>query len=193
MALSSRSARSSRWRTSPPRCNGQPACSRGMPGHDASGGAAAARGAIDAVWRIESARLIAGLARYVGDVGMGEDLAHDALDGRARAMAGVGSSRQPRGLAHGGGKAPRHRHAAAPNRARAQAGRARTRARGPIGSVGSGHRRAGRVARRLRRRSPASDLRGLPPGPVHRSARGIDPATARGSHHRRDRPRLSRP
>jgi RNA polymerase sigma factor (sigma-70 family) len=41
--------------------------------------AAAARGAIDAVWRIESARVIAALARYVGDVGTGEDLAHDAL------------------------------------------------------------------------------------------------------------------
>jgi RNA polymerase sigma factor (sigma-70 family) len=49
-----------------------------MPGHDAPG-AEAVRGAIDAVWRIESARLIAGLARYVGDVGLGEDLAHDAL------------------------------------------------------------------------------------------------------------------
>jgi len=35
--------------------------------------------AIDAVWRIESARLIAGLARIVGDVGMAEDLAQDAL------------------------------------------------------------------------------------------------------------------
>jgi RNA polymerase sigma factor (sigma-70 family) len=35
--------------------------------------------AIDAVWRIESARLIAGLARMVGDVGLAEDLAHDAL------------------------------------------------------------------------------------------------------------------
>jgi RNA polymerase sigma-70 factor (ECF subfamily) len=35
--------------------------------------------AIDAVWRIESARLIAGLARMVGDVGMAEDLAQDAL------------------------------------------------------------------------------------------------------------------
>ena len=42
-------------------------------------GADAARGAIDAVWRIESARVIAGLARFVGDVGTGEDLAHDAL------------------------------------------------------------------------------------------------------------------
>jgi RNA polymerase sigma factor (sigma-70 family) len=34
---------------------------------------------IDAVWRIESARLIAGLARLVGDVGLAEDLAQDAL------------------------------------------------------------------------------------------------------------------
>ncbi|HEU5040195.1 MAG TPA: RNA polymerase sigma factor [Gemmatimonadales bacterium] len=35
--------------------------------------------AIDAVWRIESARLIARLARLVGDVGQAEDLAQDAL------------------------------------------------------------------------------------------------------------------
>jgi RNA polymerase sigma factor (sigma-70 family) len=34
---------------------------------------------IDAVWRIESAKLIAGLARMVRDVGMAEDLAQDAL------------------------------------------------------------------------------------------------------------------
>jgi len=34
---------------------------------------------IDAVWRIESARLIAGLARIVRDVGVAEDLAQDAL------------------------------------------------------------------------------------------------------------------
>src|SRR2546428_13927315 len=34
---------------------------------------------IDAIWRIESARLIAGLARIVGDVGVAEDLAQDAL------------------------------------------------------------------------------------------------------------------
>jgi RNA polymerase sigma-70 factor, ECF subfamily len=34
---------------------------------------------IDAVWRIESARLIATLARMVGDVGVAEDLAQDAL------------------------------------------------------------------------------------------------------------------
>jgi RNA polymerase sigma-70 factor (ECF subfamily) len=37
------------------------------------------RRAIEAVWRIESARLIAGLARMVRDVGLAEDLAQDAL------------------------------------------------------------------------------------------------------------------
>ena len=35
--------------------------------------------AIDAVWRIESPKLIAGLARIVRDVGIAEDLAQDAL------------------------------------------------------------------------------------------------------------------
>ncbi|MGH8868368.1 MAG: RNA polymerase sigma factor [Actinomycetes bacterium] len=35
--------------------------------------------AIDAVWRIESARLIAGLTRVVRDVGLAEDFAQDAL------------------------------------------------------------------------------------------------------------------
>ena len=35
--------------------------------------------AIDAVWRIESPRLIAGLARITGDIGLAEDLAQDAL------------------------------------------------------------------------------------------------------------------
>jgi RNA polymerase sigma factor (sigma-70 family) len=37
------------------------------------------RRSIDAVWRIESARLIAGLARVTRDVGLAEDLAQDAL------------------------------------------------------------------------------------------------------------------
>jgi RNA polymerase sigma-70 factor (ECF subfamily) len=36
-------------------------------------------GAIDAVWRIESAKVIAGLTRIVGDVGIAEELAQDAL------------------------------------------------------------------------------------------------------------------
>ena len=36
-------------------------------------------GTIDAIWRIESARIIAGLTRMVRDVGIAEDLAQDAL------------------------------------------------------------------------------------------------------------------
>ena len=35
--------------------------------------------AIQAVWRIESARVIAGIARMVRDVGLAEELAQDAL------------------------------------------------------------------------------------------------------------------
>ncbi len=34
---------------------------------------------IDAVWRMESARLIAGLTRQVGELALAEDLAQDAL------------------------------------------------------------------------------------------------------------------
>ena len=41
--------------------------------------AQATRSAIEAVWRIESPRLIAGLARITGDVGTAEELAQDAL------------------------------------------------------------------------------------------------------------------
>ena len=40
---------------------------------------AATHRAIDAVWRIESTRLIAGLTRMTRDVGQAEDLAQEAL------------------------------------------------------------------------------------------------------------------
>ena len=52
---------------------------RSWSGADDAVTAADARAAIDAVWRIESARVIAGLARMVRDVGLAEDLAQDAL------------------------------------------------------------------------------------------------------------------
>ena len=42
-------------------------------------GSQAAQRAVDAVWRLESARIIAGLARLTGDLGLAEDLAQDAL------------------------------------------------------------------------------------------------------------------
>src|SRR5271169_6910554 len=49
--------------------------------HSPTGGpiGGSTHGAIDAVWRIESPRLIAGLTRIVRDVGLAEDLAQDAL------------------------------------------------------------------------------------------------------------------
>ncbi|HEX6364047.1 MAG TPA: RNA polymerase subunit sigma-24, partial [Albitalea sp.] len=39
----------------------------------------ATRAAIDAVWRIESARIVAVVARMVRDVGVAEELAQDTL------------------------------------------------------------------------------------------------------------------
>ena len=48
------------------------------PGRRATSGTDVHR-AIETIWRIESARLIAGLARVVGDIGTAEELAQDAL------------------------------------------------------------------------------------------------------------------
>jgi RNA polymerase sigma factor (sigma-70 family) len=51
--------------------------------------------AIDAVWRIESPRLIAGLTRIVRDVGLAEDLAHDALVAALEQWPAEGVPRNP--------------------------------------------------------------------------------------------------
>jgi RNA polymerase sigma-70 factor (ECF subfamily) len=51
--------------------------------------------AIEAVWRIESARLIAGLARMVQDVGLAEDLAQDALVAALEKWPGAGVPEKP--------------------------------------------------------------------------------------------------
>jgi RNA polymerase sigma-70 factor (ECF subfamily) len=51
--------------------------------------------AIDAVWRIESAKLIAGLARLVRDVGLAEDLAQDALVAALERWPGTGVPDNP--------------------------------------------------------------------------------------------------
>lgn len=50
---------------------------------------------IDAVWRIESARLIAGLARIVRDVGVAEELAQDALVAALKQWPAEGIPRNP--------------------------------------------------------------------------------------------------
>src|SRR5215204_1115672 len=50
---------------------------------------------IDAVWRIESARVIAGLARLVHDVGLAEELAQDALVAALEQWPGSGVPDNP--------------------------------------------------------------------------------------------------
>jgi RNA polymerase sigma factor (sigma-70 family) len=50
---------------------------------------------VDAVWRIESPRLIAGLARIVRDVGIAEDLAQDALVAALQQWPESGVPRNP--------------------------------------------------------------------------------------------------
>jgi RNA polymerase sigma-70 factor, ECF subfamily len=61
-------------------------------------------GTIDAVWRIESARLIAGLGRLVGDVGLAEDLAQEALVAALEQWPGAGVPENPGGWLMGVGK-----------------------------------------------------------------------------------------
>ena len=51
--------------------------------------------AIDAVWRIEAPKLIAGLTRIVRDVGVAEDLAHDALVAALQQWPNEGVPRNP--------------------------------------------------------------------------------------------------
>ncbi|HZP53551.1 RNA polymerase sigma factor, partial [Actinocrinis sp.] len=54
-----------------------------------------ARRAVEAVWRIEAPRLIAGLARIVGDLALAEDLAQDALVAALEQWPGEGVPRNP--------------------------------------------------------------------------------------------------
>ena len=82
--------------------------SRGAAAPDV-GVTAATQRTIEAVWRIESARLIGGLARMVRDVSLAEDLAQDALVAALEKWPRVGRPGQPGRLAHGHGQAPRDR------------------------------------------------------------------------------------
>src|ERR1700730_18813420 len=50
---------------------------------------------VEAVWRIESARLIAGLARSVGDVGVAEDIAQESLVAALEQWPETGVPRNP--------------------------------------------------------------------------------------------------
>jgi len=59
------------------------------------GGEALTRQAIEAVWRIESARLIGGLVRVVRDLDLAEDLAQDALVAALQRWPGTGIPDNP--------------------------------------------------------------------------------------------------
>ena len=50
---------------------------------------------IDAIWRLESGRIIAALARMVRDIGVAEDLAHDALIAALEQWPASGIPRNP--------------------------------------------------------------------------------------------------
>ena len=51
--------------------------------------------AVEAVWRIESARIVAALARITGDLGLAEDLAQEALVEALEQWPSVGAPRNP--------------------------------------------------------------------------------------------------
>ena len=88
------------------------------------------RAAIEAVWRLESTRLIAGLVRIVRDVGArrGPRAGRDRRG--ARPVAGDGHPRQPGSVAHDHGEAARGRHVPPPRAARRRLRRDRPRAVG---------------------------------------------------------------
>ncbi len=97
---------------------------------------------IDAVWRIELPKLIAGLARMVRDVGRAEELAQDALVAALEQWPQTGRAAQSRRLADAAGQAPRHRPAA------------------PRAScLARKHEELGREPRKRRRRRPISTRR----------------------------------
>src|SRR5690242_9085888 len=50
---------------------------------------------VDAIWRIESAKVIASLTRMVRDIGVAEDLAHDALVAALEQWPAEGIPRNP--------------------------------------------------------------------------------------------------
>ncbi|MFI6289401.1 RNA polymerase sigma factor [Streptomyces sp. NPDC051018] len=66
-------ARADRPALTPPGAGGPSATGPARPG------AESARRAVEAVWRIESARIVSALARYTGDFGLAEDVAQEAL------------------------------------------------------------------------------------------------------------------
>jgi predicted RNA polymerase sigma factor len=66
------------------------------------------RQAVEAVWRIESARMVGTLARFTGDFALAEDLAQEALAEALVTWPRDGVPRNPRRVAAHRGAAARH-------------------------------------------------------------------------------------
>ncbi|MER8184988.1 sigma-70 family RNA polymerase sigma factor [Kitasatospora sp. NPDC094015] len=66
-------------------------------GSDGPAGAEQARRAVEAVWRIESARIVGALARYTGDFALAEDVAQEAVAEALVAWARDGAPASPVG------------------------------------------------------------------------------------------------
>jgi hypothetical protein len=131
--------------------------------------------AIEAVFRIEQARLIAGLARIVRDVGQAEELAQDALVVALERWPETGVPDNPGAwLMQAAKRRAIDRLRPRPD-AGAQAPAARPRAAGRAGTsrsgdrVGAGRRRGGRPA--------AARVHRLPSGAVDRRPRRAHPAS----------------
>ena len=121
--------------------------------------------AIEAVWRIESARLIAGLTRIVRDVGLAEDLAQDALVAALEQWPRAGVPDNPGAWLMATAQAPGDRRDP-PRRERSSA-----RASSSAASSSRSERTApdldARRSTSRRRRPAAADVHRLPPGAVH--------------------------
>ena len=149
----------------------------------------AAHRAIEAVWRLESARIIAGLAGLLRDVGLAEELAQDALVAALEQWPADGIPANP-----GAWLMLTARHRAIDRIRRNE------RLAGKLNLLGreletGAHERPRRVRRRPgrgqdRRRPAAADVHLLPSGAVHRGEDRADPAPARRPDHRGDRPRV---
>ena len=138
---------------------------------------------------MESARIVAGVARVVRDVGLAEELAHDALVAAMEQWPRDGVPDNP-----GAWLAATARRRAIDvirreqNLARKTELLRRARARRAGGGRGGRGRGGGGGRRR-----PRAALRHLPPGGRPRVPGRAHPAAVRRPDHRRDRPRVPRP
>ena len=145
--------------------------------------------AIETVFRIERARLIAGLTRIVRDVGRAEELAQDALVTALAEWPRTGVPTNPGAwlMATARRRAiDGFRHDRMRARKHAEIGRGLEEA--DDGTAGIEAALDDDVGDDLLE----PRLRRLPSGPAGAGARGADAAADRRPHHRRDRPRLPR-